>query len=150
MRQSCEEMTFSNKRTYNAMIAALLLAAVAFCVLWQRALHDNSDVEAIAQAGAAEAYRQFAAYQEEGREGDYWAGVAAYSSFQRAYGSLALNTDKSANYAFCNEVYGSLLYSPERSKEHISELVGVMKLLSENVLDERGYSRMSELRNALK
>ena len=138
------------KQIYRIMIAALLLAAVAFCVLWQRALHDTSNVVAIAQAGAAEAYRQFEAYQEEGRDGDYWAGVAAYSSFQRAYGSLALNRDKSANYAFCNEVYGSLLYSPERSKERISELVDVMKLLSENVLDERAYSRMSELRNELK
>ncbi len=138
------------KRISRILVFVLLFAAVAFCVLWQRALHDTSDVKAIAQAGATEAYRQFAAYQEKGRDGDYWAGVAAYSSFQRAYGSLALNTDKSANYAFCNEVYGSLLYSPERSKEHISEIVGVMKFLSENVLDERGYSRMSELRNALK
>ncbi len=132
------------------MIAALLLAAVAFCVLWQRALHDTSDIEAIAQAGAAEAYRQFEAYQEEGRDGDYWAGVATFSSFQRAYGSLAMDRGKSTNYAFCSEVYGSLLYSPERSKEHISELVDVMKILSENVLDEMGYSRMSELRNVLK
>ena len=132
------------------MIIALLLAAVAFCVLWQRALHDASDVEAIAQAGAAEAYRQFVSYQEKGSDGDYWAGVAAFSSFQRAYGFLTMDTGKSANYAFCNEVYGSLLYSPERSKEHISEIIDVMKILSENVLDERGYSRMSELRNALK
>ena len=138
------------KRIYRVLIIVLLLAAVAFFALWQRALHDTSDVEAIAQAGAAEAYRQFVSYQEKGSDGDYWAGVAAFSSFQRAYGHLALDTNKPANYAFCNEVYGSLLYSPERSKEHISEIVDVMKILSENVLDERGYSRMSELRNALK
>ena len=138
------------KRIYRILIIALLFAAGAFCVLWQRALHDTSDVEAIAQAGAAEAYGQFTAYQEKGNDGDYWAGVAAFSSFQRAYGLLAMDTGKSANYAFCNEVYGSLLYSPERSKEHISEILDVMKILSENVLDERGYSRMSELRNALK
>ena len=138
------------KRIYRILIIALLLAAIVFCVLWQKALHDTSDVEAIAQAGAAEAYRQFEAYQEKGSDGDYWAGVAAFSSFQRAYGFLVMDTEKTANFAFCNEVYGSLLYSPERSKEHISEIIDVMKILSENVLDEMGCSRLSELRNALK
>ena len=138
------------KRIYRIMVYVLLFAAIAFCVLWQRALHDTSDVKAIAQAGATEAYRQFAAYQEKGNDGDYWAGVAAFSSFQRAYGSLTMDMENTANYAFCNEVYGSLLYSPERSKEHISEIIDVMIILSENVLDEKGYSSMSELRYALK
>lgn len=59
------------------------------------------------------------------------------------------DTNKSTNRIFCNEVYGSLVLSPELSQAHISDIVYVMKILSENVMDENGYVRMLELRNTL-
>lgn len=59
------------------------------------------------------------------------------------------DTNKSANRIFCNEVYGSLVLSPELSQAHISDILHVMKILSENVMGENGYVRMSELRNML-
>lgn len=42
-----------------------------------------------------------------------------------------------------------LVLSPELSQAHISDIVYVMKILSENVMDENGYVRMLELRNTL-
>lgn len=89
------------------------------------------------------------AYQESGDDGDYWQGVAAFYAFQEAYGLLTEDTNKSANRIFCNEVYGSLVLSPELSQAHISDILHVMKILSENVMGENGYVRMSELRNML-
>lgn len=65
------------------------------------------------------------------------------------YGLLTEDTNKSTNRIFCNEVYGSLVLSPELSQAHISDIVYVMKILSENVMDENGYVRMLELRNTL-
>lgn len=46
-------------------------------------------------------------------------------------------------------VYGSLTLSPEQSQAHISDIVSVMKLLSENITDETAYAQMLQLRNAL-
>ena len=132
-----------------SLIMALLLAAVAFGVLWQRALHDDSDVAALAQSGANEAYARFSDFQEKGYDSDYWGGVAAFRVFQEAYTVLSDSASGSANRILCNEIYGSLLIYPEKSGEHIAEIVEVMKMLSGNFMDENCYVRMSELRNAL-
>ena len=131
------------------LIFALLLVAVVFCVLWQKAVHDKSDIEALAQVNATEAYTHFIEYQKTGDDADYWGGVSAFYAFHEAYSLITAGTNKTANSIFCNEVYGSLLCSPEKSKVHISEITDVMKILSENVMDENGYLRMSELRNTL-
>mgnify|MGYP004666017541 CR=1 FL=1 len=138
------------KRNITSIIMVVLsLLAMIFCVLWQHTVHNQSGFTAFAQAEATKAYTCFSAYQERGEDGDYWQGVAAFYAFQEAYGLLTEDTGKSANRVFCNEVYGSLVLYPERSQAHISDIVCVMKILSENVMDENGYVRMSELRNTL-
>ena len=131
------------------LIAILSLSAIIFCVLWQHTVHDQSDFTTFAQAEANKAYTSFLAYQESGDDGYYWQGVAAFYAFQEAYGLLTEDTNKSTNHIFCNEVYGSLVLSPELSQAHISDIVYVMKILSENVMDENGYVQMLELRNTL-
>ena len=60
---------------------------------------------------------------------------------------LTEGTNKSSNYAFCNEVYGCLVLSPEKSQKHIAEIIEVMEILAANVEDENGYLRMADLRN---
>ena len=142
-RGCCRSM---KKSIASMIIAVLSLLAIIFCVLWQHTVHDQTD---FAQAEANKAYTSFSAYQESGNDGDYWQGVAAFYAFQEAYGLLTEDTNKSTNRIFCNEVYGSLVLSPELSQAHISDIVYVMKILSENVMDENGYVRMLELRNTL-
>lgn len=137
------------KSIASMIIAVLSLLAIIFCVLWQHTVHDQTDFTTFAQAEANKAYTSFSAYQESGNDGDYWQGVAAFYAFQEAYGLLTEDTNKSANRIFCNEVYGSLVLSPELSQAHISDILHVMKILSENVMGENGYVRMSELRNML-
>lgn len=134
-----------------AVVLAVVLAVstVVFCVLWQRAAHDRSEIEAFAQAEAQEAYTHFADYQSGKDNADYWQGVAAFHAFTDAYGVLTEGTNKSANRVFCDEVYSSLTQLPEQSQAHISDIVSVMKLLSEDITNETAYAQMQELRNAL-
>lgn len=127
----------------------LALLAVVFCVLWQRAAHDTSELEAFAQAEALKAYTYFTDYQDSRDDADYWQGVAAFHAFTDAYGVMTEDTNKSTNRAFCDEVYSSLTQSLEQSQAHIEEIASVMKLLSENVTDETAYAQMSNLRNTL-
>ena len=130
-------------------VLLLALAAIGFCVLWQRAAHDGTDLKNFAQAEAGKAYTSFLAYEETGHAEDYWGGVAAFSAFQDAYRILTEGTEKSTNGTFLNEIYGNLLVFPERGKNHISELVELMKILSENSMTESGEARMLALCNAL-
>ena len=46
-------------RIAKTLIIVLAFTSVVFCVLWQRAAHDRSEFEALAQAEAAEAYEHF-------------------------------------------------------------------------------------------
>lgn len=137
------------KRILIILIVVLSLSSILLFTLWQKELHNKSNIERIAQSEASEAYRSFSEYQASGNESDYWAGVSAFHAYQEAYHLLTEDTNKATNSTFCNEVYGSLLCTPERSMAHISDIVDVMGILSENVMDETGYVRMSELRNTI-
>ncbi len=131
------------------LIICLTVLALVFGILWQQKKRSHDDALLLAQSGAKEAHTRFVEYQELGHESDYWAGVSAFYSFERAYYLLVEGTNKSVNFTFCNEVYGALLLSPETSQSHMAEVIEVMALLAENVQDENGYLQMSNLRNLL-
>ena len=138
------------KKSIAIMLALCFLAlALVFFGLWQSARHERSDLRRLAQAGASEAYQCFLGFQARGEESDYWYGVAAFRSYENAYTLLTEDTNQAGNRIFVNEVYGSLVLFPERSRTHISELLEVLALLSDNVEDPNAYARMSDLRNSL-
>lgn len=137
------------KRVVGIVMIVLALAAVAMGVLWQRALRDDSDMAALAQAAAGEAYIRFSDYQARGDDGDYWGGVAAFYTFQEAYACMEAGTGQAANRTFCSEVYGALLLSPEQGKAHMAEVLDAVALLAADVRDESGYLRLADLRNTL-
>lgn len=131
------------------LVIVLALAALAMGMLWQRALRDDSDMAALAQAAAGEAYTRFSDYQARGDDGDYWGGVAAFHTFQEAYACLEAGASQAANRTFCSEVYGALLLSPEQGKAHMAEVLDAVALLAADVRDENGYLRLADLRNTL-
>lgn len=135
------------KKAAAVLIICLTISSVVFAVLWQRAENGKDDIRQLAQASASDAWSQFVEYQANGEASSYWYGVAAFRSFEQAYYLLTEGTDKSSNYAFCNEVYGCMVLSPEKSQKHIAEIIEVMEILSQNVEDEAGYVRMADLRN---
>ena len=100
---------------------------------------------ALAQSGAAEAYALFSDFQEKGSD----SGVAAFHAFQQAYTSLTDGTDKAANRPLCSAVYGSLLITPERAREHLPEILDTMRLLAADVTDENAFVHLAELSSAL-
>lgn len=126
-----------------------VLAAVVFCALWQSAAQDRSALRALAQSGAAEAYALFSDFQEKGYDSDYWGGVAAFHAFQQAYTSLTDGTVKAANRPLCSAVYGGLLITPERAREHLPEILDAMRLLAADVTDENAFVHLAELSSAL-
>lgn len=123
--------------------------AVAFFGLWQHEKQSQADILALCRSGASFALAGFQEYQENGSEGAYWQAVSDFRVFEQSYYMLVEGTNRASNYTFCNEVYGSLVLNPERSQEHIEEIVDVMKILANDVMDGNGYTKMPSLRNTL-
>lgn len=99
--------------------------AVVFGALWQSAARDEGDLVAVAQASAIEAHARFSDLRDYGEESDYWGGVAAFHTFRAACPLLL--EDAKTDRTFCDEVYGALLLSPERAKEHIDALIDTLE-----------------------
>lgn len=96
------------KRLPFVLLSLTTLAAVVFCLLWQGARRDHSDLVTLARSGAAETCTRFSDDQAHGDDGDYWGGVAAFRTFQQA---CALLPEQGSD-AVCSAVYGQLLLYP--------------------------------------
>lgn len=103
------------KRLPLILLSLTTLAAVVFCLLWQGALRDHTDIVSLARSGAAETCTRFSDYQSHGDDGDYWGGVAAFHTFRQA---CALLPEQGSD-AVCSAVYGQLLH-PEGAKAHLA------------------------------
>lgn len=141
-------------RWYIPLLAACIVCGVIFGVLQGRELGRKEDIRQMAQTSAASACEEFAEYQTKGYRtkgyrSSYWYGVAEFRAFQTAYHTLTEGTNKATNFTFCNEVYGSLVLEPEKSRKHMEEIVAVMEILAADVEDDTGYARMGDLRHRL-
>lgn len=72
------------KRLPLILLTLTTLATVVFCLLWQGARRDHSDLVTLARSGAAETCTRFSDDQSHGDDGDYWGGVAAFRTFRQA------------------------------------------------------------------
>ena len=136
-------------RWYIPLLAACIVCGVIFGVLHGRESGGRENIRQMAQTSAASACEEFAEYQRKGHDSNYWYGVAEFRAFQMAYHMLVEDTNKAPNFTFCNEVYGSLVLEPEKSRKHMEEIVAVMEILAADVEDDTGYARMDELRHRL-
>ena len=103
------------KRLPFVLLSLTTLAAVVFCLLWQGARRDHSDLVTLARSGAAETCTRFSDDQVHGDDGDDWSGVAAFHTFRQA---CALLPEQGSD-AVCSAVYGQLLH-PEGAKDHLA------------------------------
>ena len=131
------------------LLICFILSTLAFGILWVKERNSQAAALLIARSSANDAYNSFKMYKNTGDESYYCYGVSAFRSFQQAYYLLVENTNKSTNYVFCNQIYGSLVLFPDRSQEHITELLQITELLSNNAKDENAYILMSNLRNVI-
>lgn len=104
------------KRLPLILLSLTTLATMVFCLLWQGARRDHSDLVALARSGAAETCTRFSDDQSHGDDGDDWGGVAAFRTFQQA---CALLPEQGSD-AVCSAVYGQLLLYPDRAKAHLA------------------------------
>lgn len=137
------------KRADVVLILCLAVSTFTFAFLWLAEKNSREDVKELAQAAALDAYTQFSAYLSHGDINEYWDGVASFRAFQQAYQAMAQGTNKEANSLICREVSGYLIAEPEKSQAHMTDIVRMVKLLSENTEDLNGHAQMLELRNAL-
>lgn len=104
------------KRRPLVLLSLTTLATMVFCLLWQGARRDHSDLVTLARSGAAETCTRFSDYQAHEDDGDDWGGVAAFRTFQQA---CALLPEQGSD-AVCSAVYGQLLLYPDRAKAHLA------------------------------
>ena len=133
------------KRLPFVLLPLTTLAAVVFCLLWQGARRDHSDLVTLARSGAEETCTRFSDDQSHGDDGDDWGGVAAFRTFQQA---CALLPEQGSD-AVCSAVYGQLLLYPDRAKAHLPELIAVMEPLAQDPTDASARLRLYELRDLL-
>ena len=133
------------KRRPFVLLSLTTLAAVVFCLLWQGARRDHSDLVTLARSGAAETCTRFSDDQSHGDDGDYWGGVAAFHTFRQA---CALLPEQGSD-AVCSAVYGQLLLYPDRAKAHLPELIAVMEPLAQDPTDASARLRLYGLRDLL-
>ena len=135
------------KKRYTALVTVFALLAAVFCGLWLFEKNNLSEMEQLCQINASQALVDFRQYKETRSEGDYWYGVSNYKAFMNTW--LALGGHSSAEYLWCNSVYGSMVLSPETVQTHIDELLIAMEIIGKDYADPNGYLRMSELNNLL-
>lgn len=135
------------KRRPLVLLSLTTLATMVFCLLWQGARRDHSDLVTLARSGAAETCTRFSDDQSHGDDGDYWGGVAAFHTFRRA--CALLPEQGSDDRAVCSAVYGQLLLNPDRAKAHLPERIAVMEPLAQDPTDASARLRLYELRELL-
>ena len=133
------------KRLPLILLSLTTLAAVVFCLLWQGARRDHSDLVTLARSGAAETCTRFSDDQSHGDGGDDWGSVAAFRTFRQA---CALLPEQGSD-AVCSAVYGQLLLHPEGAKAHLPELIAAMEPLAQDPTDASARLRLYELRDLL-
>lgn len=133
------------KRLPLILLSLTTLAAMVFCLLWQGARRDHSDLVTLVRSGAAETCTRFSDDQSHGDDGVDWGGVAAFRTFQQA---CALLPGQGSD-AVCSAVYGQLLLYPDRAKAHLPELIAVMEPLAQDPTDASARLRLYELRDLL-
>ena len=136
-----------NRKGLTLVLAAVvLLAAVAVfgAVMDDR---EPSDLWVLCVSGASGAAEDFREYVRTGSETAWWSAVAEYRVFMQAY--HLIQDDTTAEYTWCNSVYGFLLRGSQRAGDQAEELVRAMELLAENPEDVNGFEILSRINNEL-
>ena len=141
------------KHKYILFASCILLVAVAASVFVTIAVQNGitkNEMITTMKRHASDASTDFSEFVKTGKESYYVSAVASFYAFEETY--LAYNGQEGSdpNHLFMNEVYGYLILSPEKAKEHAQELSDIMDILAEDPLHANGYYRFSVLRNVLK
>lgn len=133
------------QRWKRGIFLCVLTLSVVFCGLWLYEKNDRAEMEQLCQAAAASSRDAFQEYRDHGNEDAYWRAVADFRTFEQAYFALEPDGAASAEYIFCNTVYGALVGSSEDAKKNLDELIVVMTTVAADIYDPNGYIQMADL-----
>lgn len=128
----------------------LILALLVLCLsIWGYRTRNNDTLEAMCQSSVTAALESFRAYRDSGNESNYISGVAEFRTYMTAYLCL-LEEGSTADYIWCNILYGDMTLNPEKVKAHIPELVEALEYLVEDYDHPNGFNLINELNNRLR
>lgn len=136
-----------NKKILVLVLAAVMLVAAVAAAGVVNGNREPSDLWVLCASGAAAAAEDFREYIRTGSETAWWSAVAEYRVFMQAY--HLIQDDVSAEYTWCNSVYGFLLRGPDRAGDQAEELARAMELLAENPEDVNAFEIISRVNNEL-
>ena len=134
-----DDKAAGNSRTHIAfrkVWKTVAVAAITLTLLFSTCMVANAQFRERVISWVIETFEKYSIFELHGDELDELQDLTEYQAGYLPDGAILQDI-------FCNEVYGSLVLSPELSQAHISDILHVMKILSENVMGENGYVRMS-------
>jgi len=135
------------KRTW--ISTAVIVILLALCAsLWQHTTEKSNVLEVMCKSSVNAALEHFEEYAVGERESDYIAGVAEFRTYMTAY-LCFIDNGGSAEYTWCNSLYGKMTLKPETVKTHIPELVEALQYLAEDFDDPNGFNAINVLNNQL-
>ena len=136
-----------HQKVLTLVLAAVVLLAAIIAVGTVNGNREPSELWTLCVSSAAGAAEDFREYARSGSEMAWWSAVAEYRVFMQAY--HLIQDDATAEYTWCNSVYGFLLKGPERAGNQVAELIRAMELLAENPEDINAFEIISRVNNEL-
>ena len=131
------------------LVIALCLSAL-FCGLWIREKEDLTDARWLCTTAACAAAEEFLQHCQAGEPSDYWTAVGEYRAFMRAYHVLVdAGVGDSTYYVYCNQLYGAMCISPEKTMAFSEKLYECMSWLSKDPCDEDAFYQIQWVNNQI-
>lgn len=148
---SKDNSIFVRKRTLK--VCLLLIAwGVSALILYASIKADyEAKIVNLAENGLSTSISSFAAFADMGYNEDYYSGVASFKHYvetiscyesQDGYQSLAA-------YSEGRTIVGIFINNPERAKEHMPDVVGILNAVCDDITSADVHLRLAELKNIL-
>lgn len=131
------------------VLTAVIIVLAILCVnLWQRNTVEENDLKVMCKSSVNAALEHFEEYSTTGNEEEYIAGVAEFRAYMTTYLCL-VNEASSAEYLWCNTLYGEMTLNPDGVKPHTAELVEALEYLAEDYQHPNGFNLINAINNKI-
>ena len=136
------------KRLVSLMLAVSLILNLFLFGMLRYEQQNEELLEQYCRSCAYAAKERFADYAHDGKDTDYWQGVAEFRGYMQAYHFL-MEDRGGGDYIWLSRLYTSLLFDQDKITENIEQLRKVMRLLSEEIYGIQGFTELSRLNNEI-
>lgn len=140
--------TMSMKKHTWIYIVLIIVLAILCASFWQYGSANHNKMEVMCKSSVNAALEHFEEYSISKNEADYISGIAEFRSYMTAYLCLT-NEASSAEYIWCNTLYGEMTLDPEGVKSNIQKLIDALEYLAEDYTHANGFNLIHALTNEL-